>query len=182
MKLLDTIFRVPGIPIGGKTIHRSAVRAIVVRENELLLIHSAKNGDYKFPGGGVEKKESHPAALARELNEECGAQLARFGPAFGKIIEYDKPVEQDFSVFRMVSHYYWCQIETLLHSQVLDKYEAELGFQPVWVKPEQAIEINQQIMKANMAMGDNRAAIPWLQREIFVLLILQKIIYQQNSF
>lgn len=181
MKLLDTIFRVPGVPLGGKTIHRSAVRAIIVRENELLLIYSAQKGDYKFPGGGVEKKESHPAALARELNEECGAQLARFGPAFGKIIEYDKPVEHDFSVFRMVSYYYWCQIETQLHKQMLDEYEAELGFKPVWIKPEQAIEINQHIMKSNMAMGDSRAAIPWLQREIFVLRILQNIIHQTNS-
>jgi 8-oxo-dGTP diphosphatase len=181
MKLLDTIFRVPGVPIGAKTIHRSAVRAIVVRNNELLLIHSEKNGDYKFPGGGVEKKESHPTALARELNEECGAQLARRGPGFGKTIEYDIPVEQEFSVFRMVSYYYWCQIETRFHKQTLDKYEYDLGFQPVWIRLEHALDINQQILKkTNMSLLEKRAAIPWLRREIIVLLLLQDVINRSN--
>jgi 8-oxo-dGTP diphosphatase len=57
---------------------KQAVRAIVVRDNQLLVMHRNKFGQqyYTLIGGGVEMSESLEAALARELYEETGLQVA----------------------------------------------------------------------------------------------------------
>ncbi len=75
MNILAEIHRAEGINIHGKTIHRSAVRAVICRGRELLMVYSANVGDYKFPGGGVDSGESHAQALAREVLEECARPL-----------------------------------------------------------------------------------------------------------
>lgn len=54
---------------------RLAVRAIIVHDGRLLLVN-AYPGDrsdlWCAPGGGVERGQSLPANLVRELREECG--------------------------------------------------------------------------------------------------------------
>ena len=59
MQPLTEIHRAKGIDIRGKEVHRQAVRAVILRGRELLMVNSANVGDYKFPGGGVNKGESH---------------------------------------------------------------------------------------------------------------------------
>jgi len=51
---------------------RVAVRGVAVSAGRVLMIYSPVNGDYKFPGGGVEDGESHAEALVREIREEAG--------------------------------------------------------------------------------------------------------------
>ncbi|WP_377890809.1 NUDIX domain-containing protein [Alkalihalobacillus sp. R86527] len=41
---------------------REAVRAVMIRGDRILLVHS-NLGDYKFPGGGVEESETHADAI-----------------------------------------------------------------------------------------------------------------------
>ena len=53
---------------------RHAVRAIIIQDNKILMVHTNK-GDYKFPGGGIKKAESHEEALRREVIEETGLML-----------------------------------------------------------------------------------------------------------
>ncbi|HHP5455030.1 TPA: NUDIX domain-containing protein, partial [Aeromonas veronii] len=72
----------------GRTLERLTVRAVVPRGDELLLVHSRVNGDLMFPGGGIEAGESHRVALARELLEECGAELREVGGLLGETREY----------------------------------------------------------------------------------------------
>jgi 8-oxo-dGTP diphosphatase len=58
----------PAEPEG--VVRRTAVRAVIRRGDELLMIHSSVGGDFKFPGGGLEPGESTGAAsawVAREL-------------------------------------------------------------------------------------------------------------------
>ena len=54
MKLLATIFRDKNVNPQGKTIHREAVRGIIFCDGKLLMVYSSVNGDYIFPGGGVD--------------------------------------------------------------------------------------------------------------------------------
>ena len=143
-------------------IHRIAVRAVILRGRNLLMVFSSAVGDYKFPGGGVDNGESHEQALAHELREECGASLLSVDSELGAIIEYNFAEEKDFDVFKMTSHYYFCQVEDGLGAQNLDGYEKDLGFKPVWIDIDDAISINRSLF--------NSDKIPeWLRRELFVL-------------
>jgi len=154
-------------------IRRTAVRGIILDGRKLLMVYSPVNGDYKFPGGGVDEGETDPQALAREIQEECGAQVASIGAAFGMMIEYDIPVEPDFDVFKMDSHYYFCQVTPGSGAQKLDDYEQELGFQPVWIDIDEAIRTNQAVLESVP-----RRSPEWTRRDTYVL---QRIRQQLND-
>jgi 8-oxo-dGTP pyrophosphatase MutT (NUDIX family) len=162
MQILTTIQRNEGVNINGRTIHRTAVRAVIQRGHELLMVYSANVGDYKFPGGGVDAGESHGQALARELREECGAELLSVDGELGAIIEYKIAEDEDFDTFKMTSYYYVCRVNEELSEQNLDGYEKDLGFQPVWVDIDAALAKNKSLLDANDPPD-------WLRREIFAL-------------
>jgi 8-oxo-dGTP pyrophosphatase MutT (NUDIX family) len=162
MNLLTEIHRSPGINTTGRTIHRTAVRAVVRRGRDLLLVHSSNVGDYKFPGGGVMAGENHARALQREVQEECGMSLTHIGQAIGAIIEYDVALEGDYDVFKMTSHYYHCQVGDRSGTQRLDEYEQRLGFQPVWMDIDRGIRLNKALLHLD-------SPPEWLRREIFIL-------------
>lgn len=52
--LLKEIFRTESVPTQGRTVFREAVRGIILNGQDVFMIHSPVNGDYKFPGGGVQ--------------------------------------------------------------------------------------------------------------------------------
>ncbi|MFZ5822346.1 MAG: NUDIX hydrolase [Chloroflexota bacterium] len=167
MPLLTTLHRTDGVDIHGKIVHRTAVRAVIQRGRDLLMILSANVGDYKFPGGGVQAGETHAQALAREVAEECGATLTRVGEEIGAVIEYDLAKEPEFDAFKMTSHYYRCEAADGFGAQSLDAYERDLGFTPIWIEIEQAIQSNKRLLSS--------VHVPeWLRREIFMLEYLRE--------
>ena len=169
MELLTEIYRSPGVDPGGRAVTREAVRGIILVGRRLLMVHSPINGDYKFPGGGMIPGENHQATLTRELQEEIGAVLQTINRAFGKVVEYDHPIERDFEVFKMTSYYYLCSIETDFGAQNLDPYEADLGFRPRWVSLEEALQQNRSILHMN-----SHGLPRWTRRETFVLEQIQE--------
>ena len=142
MPSLTTIFRDPNANPHGTTVERQAVRAVIFQGEQLLLVYSPVNRDYKFPGGGVKKGEKFEDALRRELLEECGAQLTRVVREIGHIVEYAHAKEPEFETFKMTSHYFLCEADTFVSPQTLEEYEAELDFQPVWVELAAALQTN----------------------------------------
>jgi len=181
MKLLTTIYRHEKVNIEGKTIFREAVRGIIFRDTpprtaagasgrgeQLLMIYSSVNGDYKFPGGGIEAGEPHLETLRRELLEEAGATLTQVTGEFGKTIEYANAFDDDFDTYKQASYYYFCEIDGKMGDLNLEDYEEELGFQPVWVSIEQALETNRKVL------AESNPAPWWTRREIFTLELLQK--------
>ncbi|MEU0094406.1 NUDIX domain-containing protein [Kribbella sp. NPDC006257] len=151
-----------GLDLTAPTIERVAVRGVLFRGSELLLLKS-RHGDYKFPGGGVEAGETMTAALEREFLEECGFSGIEVGLALGLTVEYLRAAEPEYEVFKMTSHYFYCSGGVSGSSQSLEDYESELELEPVWVTVASALAANRAV--AESGVGVQR----WLARETQVL-------------
>jgi len=167
MRTLAEIDRHPNVPHKGNLICREAVRAIILRGQEVLLVHSKVNGDYKFPGGRVEHGERLKSALVREVAEESGGRVCSTPEPFGKVLEFDFPIEEEFEAFCMTSYYFRCEIDPDLGEQNLDEYEASLGFTPVWLDIDSAIQNNQSLITSGKKFER------WVKRETRVLEIVR---------
>lgn len=175
MRTLAIIDRHLNVPHEGKRICREAVRAIVIMQGKLLMVHSRVNGDYKFPGGGIEPQECHESALIREMAEESGGRVTSKPVPFGKVMEYDFPVEKCFDSFCMTSYYYRCEVDPLLGAQQLDEYEARLGFTPEWIEIDAAIENNKTLLSSG------RKVERWVRRETRVLEIIKQELFSNHN-
>lgn len=55
---------------------RSSVRAIVIKDNRILLVTAKRHKPkFEFPGGGVDNGETEEQALVREVREETGLNI-----------------------------------------------------------------------------------------------------------
>jgi 8-oxo-dGTP pyrophosphatase MutT (NUDIX family) len=164
MKLLHEIYHQKDLNLSGRVVTREAVRAIIFDQGKLFMIFSTKNGDYKFPGGGVKKGEDFQKALVREVIEESGAETVTIQRPFGKVTEYDLPIEKDYDLFKMTSRYYLCSIGSMMGEQQLDPYEQHLGFTACWISIKEALKTNRKLLQEKFP------EIPrWVTRETFVL-------------
>ena len=156
--------------IGAKVniVGREAVRAIILNKDSVFMIHNNK-GDYKFPGGGVNKDETHMKALEREIKEETGYLLESVTREIGTVIERNIDKYDIDSVFEMISYYYVCKIYDKLTFQELDDYETELGFQPVWVNIDKAIKKNEELLN-----DETKEKNDWIYRETLILKTLKE--------
>jgi 8-oxo-dGTP pyrophosphatase MutT (NUDIX family) len=171
MNILAEIYRTSRVDIHGRTIGRTAVRGVILRDRDLLMIYSSNVGDYKFPGGGVNAGESHFQALQREIEEESGLTLVCIEGEIGAVVEYNIPLEKEYDVFKMTSYYYQCSVKNGAGVQKLDAYEQELGFVPVWIDMDRALQANQMLL-------DSAVATAWLRREIFMLDYLKQYVFK----
>ena len=144
-----------------KLINRIAIRAIIFKDDKLLMISNNK-GDIKFPGGGLELDENHEEAVRREVQEETGYIVSDVEQLIGTVIERRKDKFDEDCIFEMKSYYYSCKVLDEKTEQSLDDYEAKLEYEPRWVELKEAIRINNNIIK----MHERN---PWVDRELFVL-------------
>lgn len=85
---------------------RLAVRAVILRDDRLLLVNAWKGRTHLWcaPGGGVEVHQSLPQALEREVREETGLEVAVGEPCL--INEFHDPGGS----FHQVDLYFRCAI------------------------------------------------------------------------
>jgi len=151
-----------------KIILRNAVRAIIIKENRILMVFLEKTNEYKFPGGGVERDETVEEALKREVLEEVGCNVNKVLNKIGIITEYGIAMESENNIFKMISEYYSVNIDNNHFNQKLDDYEKELLFKPCWIEIEKAYRANKKLI-------DNECySTPWIKRETRVLEIINK--------
>ncbi|MDR2941072.1 MAG: NUDIX domain-containing protein [Treponema sp.] len=151
-----------------KIILRNAVRAIILRENNILMVLLGKTNEYKFPGGGIEENEKIEEALKREVLEETGRNVIKIIKKIGVITEYRIAMEGKNNIFKMISEYYVVNIDNSQIDQKLDNYEKELLFKPCWTEIETAYKTNKKII------DDKNDSTPWIMRETRVLDIINK--------
>ncbi len=150
---------------------RRAVRAIIIKDDKILMVHTNK-GDYKFPGGGVKREESREEALMREVTEETGYIIKDIGNCAGKIIQrYINQFDKE-GIFEMISYYYFCNVKSNTTSQKLEKYEREQEFEPKWIELDKVIEYNEGILTKKGSTIN-----PWVYRETLALKKLKKAGY-----
>ncbi|TWT25254.1 NUDIX hydrolase [Planomicrobium sp. CPCC 101110] len=151
-----------------KTIHRTAARAVIIREGKILLVRSDR-GTYGLPGGGVEKGESPAEALVREVAEETGYTSCQVGKKIGIVTEKRQDRFEENTYFQMVSHYYWCRLlDDTKVSQQPEDHEWEPGTSAVWIELAQAMRENQVAVEGN-------AGFVFIHRENFVLGEVERI-------
>lgn len=124
----------------GTVFSRPSVRAIIIEDQKVLMVHSLKYDYYKFPGGGIDAGEGMEEALCREVAEEAGRVVVP-----GSVREYGlvrRITRGDKSdIFLQDNFYYLCDVGEAV-GQNLDDYEAEERFTPEFVTPQHAIETN----------------------------------------
>jgi len=151
-----------------KIITRNAVRAIILKDDKILMVFLEKTNEYKFPGGGIEKNETNEEALKREVLEETGCNVIKIVKKIGIFTEYGIAKEGKNNIFKMISEYYAVNIDNNQIEQKLDNYEKELLFKPCWIEIEEAYKANKKII------DDNCSSTPWIKRETKVLEILNE--------
>jgi len=167
MNRLLTLYRQPHLDLEGTILYRKAYRAIIFEGEKLLMIQSAKYGEYKFPGGGQNDHERAFDVLVREVSEETGRRIHRRIVPFGSTMEYARDFEGKFDVFQQYSLYYFCWVHPGVEPTRLEDYEIDYGYSPCWVTPEEALDHNRGI--------PTNDRIPWKERDTEILrLLIQK--------
>jgi len=145
---------------------RIAVRAVIIKDGLLFLLHLKTTDEYKFPGGGVEEGEKLLEALYRETLEESGAYITNVKECLGYIDQIYLDKFDPNEVFYMRSIYYLCEISDNYTQQSLSDYETVLNFIPNWVTYDEAIQTNQRRI-------DDGADFHRTERELFMFNYLK---------
>ena len=129
----------------GKALVRPSVRAIILRDGLVGMVHSLKYDYYKFPGGGIEAGETKLEALVRETLEESGLRVVESTVReYGCVHRVQRCDFEGFDLFVQDNFYYLCQAENEVSEQDLDGYEAEERFTLEFVDPRIAISVNRE--------------------------------------
>lgn len=154
---------------------RPATRAIVLKGQQILLLYTERYHDYSLPGGGVDEGEAIELGLIRELREETGAKGVSQIRPFGVYEEY-RPWRRDgYSVLKMLSYCFTCQIEAELGDTEFEPHEINNGMTPVWVDIDEAINHNLSTMANSEKKGLS------IKRETFLLQLIRDELIQPSS-
>jgi ADP-ribose pyrophosphatase YjhB (NUDIX family) len=131
---------------------RVAVRAVILRDNRLLLVNAWKGNDRLWcaPGGGVELHQSLHDNLRREVHEETGLQIGVGEPCL--VNEFHDPRAD----FHQIDLYFRCHLT---------------GGDPdgPWTDPEGVVSHRRWVTRAEMAQvrvkPDSLAAVAWSDRD-----------------
>ncbi len=173
MKQLFTIYRHKDLNFQGTLIARRARRAIIFKDDCLLLVKSEKYGELKFPGGGIDPDETPFQTLSREVMEETGYGITQTIVPFGSTVEFGKDFLGEYDIFKQESEYYLCELHGEPQALSLDDYEIDYGYHPVFALPQMAIANNEAI-PAN-------EKIPWKERDTLILKLLQATICNSQT-
>ena len=112
---------------------RHSGRALIIKDNKILLSHELNTDIYMSPGGGLEVNETLDRCCVREVEEETGFIVKTTSDEFVTVNEYC------FETL-YISHYFPCEIIGIGKSS-LTPTEIDHGITAEWVEISRALEI-----------------------------------------
>ncbi len=93
------------------------VRALIIKDNKILLVHRIASNIYSLPGGGVENGENYQMAVERECYEEAKAKV-KFKSVVG-ILNYDVNMTCKSEKFlsTRIEYYCWCDFISFIKNK-----------------------------------------------------------------
>ncbi len=150
LKILDSGNYTEDMPL----IYKQTVRAVILRNGKMVMQRS-RSGEYKIPGGGLEKGEDIPTALYREVLEEAGMRIDRTSiKEIGEIVELRCDIFETEKKFERHTYYYLCEITEEGLPLTLTKSEQEQGFTCVWETPKMIYEYNKTVCTSPNTIRD----------------------------
>lgn len=172
MRLITSLKHPDVTDVSGKVFKRRAARAIVIDQQDILLLYTKRYNDYSLPGGGIDNNEDIVEGLKRELKEETGAQNIKVLKEYGHIEELRPLYRPEYDLMHMTSYFYICHADKQLGPSKMEHYEIKNGMKACWININKALEHNQSVISnKERSMGMS------IERETFMLkLIIKEII------
>ena len=111
---------------------RYASRAVIIRDNKILLSHEAKNDLWMIPGGGLENDETARDTAIREVREETG-HIIEPSDLIMEIDEY-------YGDNKFVTYYFFGEVKGVTKQSLTDA-EIKEELEPRWISIEEALKI-----------------------------------------
>lgn len=166
MRLLKSTIHPDIKSLAAASFNRKATRAIVIKDEDILLLYTKRYHDYSLPGGGIDDGESNIEGLIRELKEETGAHNVQNITEFGLYEEFRPWYKAGFDIMHMQSYCYICDIDDELLAPELEEHELSNGMHPIWMNIHEAIAHNEK----TIAQSDKKGLS--IERETFLLKLI----------
>ena len=125
---------------------RFGVRAIIQKEG-LFAMQQSKNGEYKIPGGGMDKGETIMQALVREVQEETGLIVKPESiKELGEILEVRRDIFDGNKKYIAHSLHFSCEVEEEIVETAMTESEKARGFHLAWADIDTILEANESLM------------------------------------
>ena len=111
---------------------REACRAIIVKDDNILISYETQTNQLMLPGGGLESGETYEQCLIRELEEETGYII--------EVNEKIVTINEYYGDTLWINHYYICNIVGNGNIK-LSQEEKQEGMIPKWFNLSECLNI-----------------------------------------
>lgn len=145
---------------------RYNVRGVIFKDGKFAMERS-RVGEFKFPGGGVDKGESWEEALVREVQEETGlVVLPESIRPIGEILEKRLDLFDKEKVYLCHSLFFSCDVtEDTVEAQPTAS-ERKQGYQLCWAAPEEILQSNRGFSYEKWIARDTAFLNLWMKGEV----------------